>query len=171
MDVNETISNLKFIAALQSGDKINSIYLQRQPRGFFTSFKRTFLFGDNRQNMINFVRKTVTDALEILIACENTAAAATPMVERRAGGAFWGGKNVVSGIDAFNARNLRADIKRSKIGLSNLKETYSDDLKLNCTLDTILQQIDSILEFETPRMDESAAAPASKVPKSEKSVK
>ena len=41
--------------------------------------------------------------------------------------------------------NLINDLKNSKNGLSNLKETYSMDIKFTCDLDTLLQTIDAKL--------------------------
>jgi hypothetical protein len=37
------------------------------------------------------------------------------------------------------------DLKHSTKGIINLKNTYIDDLKLGCDLDTLLQEIDAFL--------------------------
>jgi hypothetical protein len=44
--------------------------------------------------------------------------------------------------------NLIVDLKNSKNGLNNLKETYTLDVKFVCDLDTLLQTIDAKLDGE-----------------------
>ena len=41
--------------------------------------------------------------------------------------------------------NLIDDLKKSKIGLANLKETYNTDVKFCCDIDTLIQMIDAKL--------------------------
>ena len=41
--------------------------------------------------------------------------------------------------------NLIKDLKASKQGLANLKETYCSDVKYNCDLDVLMQSIDTKL--------------------------
>ena len=42
-------------------------------------------------------------------------------------------------------KNLVEDLKNSKKGLMNLKETYNLDIKFCCDIDTLLQMIDAKL--------------------------
>jgi hypothetical protein len=44
--------------------------------------------------------------------------------------------------------NLISDLRNSKNGLNNLKETYNLDVKFVCDLDTLLQTIDAKLDGE-----------------------
>jgi hypothetical protein len=44
--------------------------------------------------------------------------------------------------------NIISDLKNSKNGLNNLKETYTLDIKFVCDLDTLLQTIDAKLDGE-----------------------
>ena len=39
--------------------------------------------------------------------------------------------------------NIISDLQNSKSGLNNLKETYTQDVKFVCDLDTLLQTIDA----------------------------
>ena len=50
--------------------------------------------------------------------------------------------------DQIMCANLITDLKNSKNGLSNLKETYTLDVKFVCDLDTLLQTIDAKLDGE-----------------------
>ena len=119
----EVISKLKFIGKIQKGDKINVKYMLVQPRGITTTVYRTLITPDNRGNTLNFVRNTINRSFEIISAYTSSAKRSQRHI----------GKNVL------------IDLKVSKNGLKNLKETYVDDIKFCCDMDTILQEIDAKL--------------------------
>jgi hypothetical protein len=123
--VKDVVSNLKFIGELNNGDKINTLSLSRQPPGFMTSIKRTLAGNDNRHNTLHFLQKTLYTAFEIIETTDSTSMRAS---------------------DKVVMRNLLKDVTKSKIGLSNLKETYASDLKFVCDIDTLIQFIDSKME-------------------------
>ena len=124
MDSNkEVISNLKFIGKLKKGDKINTKFMYVQPDGITTRISRTFINYDNRNNALHFVDKTVNDAIKLIELYSDS----NKMLEKKM------------------CRHLVDDLKASKVGLVNLKETYSEDLKFKCDMETILQSIDSKL--------------------------
>ena len=53
--------------------------------------------------------------------------------------------------DIMMCENLLKDLKSSKIGLSNLKDTYISDIKYGCDIETLIQTIDMKLDYyETP---------------------
>lgn len=123
MDINkETISRLKFIGKIQIGDKVNLRYMYIQPDGLLTQIYRSLL-QDNRTKTLLFLQDTVNKTFEILKCYEKTK------------------KN----SDKIMCLNLINDLKNSKNGLNNLKETYSIDIKFVCDIDTLLQSIDAKL--------------------------
>jgi len=122
----EVLSRLKFISKIQTGEKINLRYMYIQNDGLITQFFRT-LFPDNRIKTFAFVTETVNKSFEIL--------------------KFYGTSSKLS--EQIMCRNLIYDLKESKNGLVNLKETYNLDLKFGCDIQTLLQMIDAkLLEYE-----------------------
>ena len=123
------ISDLKFISQLEKGDKINTKFMYRQPDGFTTRIIRTFFNHDTRQNTLKFIQETIYSTFDILLYYERS--------------------NKPS--DRSTCINILSDLNKSKIGLNNLKETYSEDLKFKCDIDTILETIESKLKDIEPK--------------------
>lgn len=124
-DHRETLSRLKFIAKIQTGEKISLRYMHIQNDGLLTQLFRT-LFPDNRVKTFAFVTETINKSFEIL--------------------KFYGKSIKVS--EQIMCKNLISDLRESKNGLNNLKETYSLDLKFGCDIQTLLQMIDAkLLEY------------------------
>ena len=122
----EVLSRLKFISKIQTGEKINLRYMYIQNDGLITQFFRT-LFPDNRIKTFAFVTDTINKSFEIL--------------------KFYGTSTKLS--EQIMCKNLIYDLKESKNGLVNLKETYNLDLKFGCDIQTLLQMIDAkLLEYE-----------------------
>jgi hypothetical protein len=123
MDTFEIQSRLKFISNVQIGDKINVKFMIIQKDCFSTKLSRT-LYYENRITTLNFIRDNINRALEIITksCCQR---------------------------DKELTTNLVIDLKKSKIGIENLRQTYIDDVKFCCDLNTILQNIDiKVLECE-----------------------
>jgi hypothetical protein len=116
MDTFEIQSRLKFISKVQIGDKINVKFMIIQKDCFSTKLSRT-LYYENRITTLNFIRDNINRALEIITksCCQR---------------------------DKELTTNLVIDLKQSKIGIENLRQTYIDDVKFCCDLNTILQNID-----------------------------
>jgi hypothetical protein len=121
----ETISRLKFIGKIQIGDKVNLKSMYIQPDGLITQLFRS-INQDNRSKTLIFLQDTITKTFEILKFYEKSAKAS----------------------DQIMCTNLIVDLKNSKNGLNNLKETYTMDVKFVCDLDTLLQTIDAKLDGE-----------------------
>ena len=121
----ETISRLKFIGKLQIGDKVNLKSMYIQPDGLITQLLRS-INQDNRSKTLIFLQDTITKTFEILKFYEKSTKAS----------------------DQIMCSNLIVDLKNSKNGLNNLKETYTMDVKFVCDLDTLLQTIDAKLDGE-----------------------
>jgi hypothetical protein len=129
----EVISRLKFIGRLQKGEKINVKYMFVQPDGLITKFQRTILYQDNRQNTLSFLQNTISRAFEII----NSYSCSSKESQIRIG------SHVIS------------DLKKSKEGLANLKNTYLSDTKFICDIDTLVQEIDAkLLEVDTEEEEE-----------------
>lgn len=121
----ETISRLKFIGKIQIGDKVNLKSMYIQPDGLITQLLRS-INQDNRSKTLIFLQDTITKTFEILKFYEKSTKAS----------------------DQIMCSNLIIDLKNSKNGLNNLKETYTMDVKFVCDLDTLLQTIDAKLDGE-----------------------
>jgi hypothetical protein len=121
---DDNISKLKFIGKLKKGDKINIKYMVVQQNNLITKLNRTLYNVDNRTNTLNFISDTIKRGFEELLLHINN--------------------NTV--FDTNIANNIIADLDNCKIGLGNMKDTYSDDLMFCCKIDTTLQEIDARLE-------------------------
>ena len=129
----EVISRLKFIGKVQKGEKINVKYMFVQPEGIATRISRTLIHQDNRSNTLNFLRGTIARTFEII----STYTTSTKESHRHIS------------IHVIN------DLRQAKNGLNNLKDTYLDDIKFTCDIDTLLQEIDAKLAEIAPDVEES----------------
>ena len=118
----ETISRLKFIGKIQINEKIDLKTMSIMQDGIFTQLSRT-VFQDNRNKTLVFLQDTINKAFEI-IKC-------------------YGNSNKNS--DKLMCLNLIHDLKNSRNGFNNLKETYASDIKFCCDIDVFLQMIDAKL--------------------------
>ena len=119
----EVISRLKFIGKIQKGEKINVKYMYVQPEGLITKISRTLINQCNRHSCLIFLKNTIIRSFEL-----------------------------VSTYKSYNKEcyhimriNILKDLKASKQGILNLKETYKDDLKISCDFDTLIEDLDSKL--------------------------
>ena len=128
----EFISRLKFIGKVQKGEKINVKYMFVQPEGIATRISRTLIHQDNRSNTLNFLRGTIARTFEII----STYTTSTKESHRHIS------------IHVIN------DLRQAKNGLNNLKDTYLDDIKFTCDIDTLLQEIDAKLVEIAPDVEE-----------------
>ena len=118
----ETISRLKFIGKIQINDKIDLKNMSITQDGILTQLTRT-VFQDNRGKTLVFLQDTVNKAFEILKCYEKSD------------------KN----SDKLMCLNLINDLKNTRNGFNNLKETYNTDVKFCCDIDVFLQMIDAKL--------------------------
>ena len=133
----ETISRLKFIGKIQIGDKVNIKSMFIQPDGLITQLLRS-LNQDNRSKTLIFLQDTINKTFEILKCYEKTGNIAEQIM----------------------CKNLVNDLKNSKAGLQNLKETYYLDMKFICDIDTLIQTIDAkLLDISTNSLFEIPPPP------------
>lgn len=125
MDINankDLISKLKFIGKIQIGDKVSVKNMAIQPDGYFTQFSRSIL-QDNRNKTLVFLQDTFFKTFELLRCYEKSKKKSDKLI----------------------CINIINDLKSSKNGLLNLKETYIDDIKFSCDIDVLIQIIDAKL--------------------------
>lgn len=122
----EVIANLKFISMIKKNEKINTKFMYVQKDGILTRLSRTFLNPDNRYNTLTFVERTINNAFKILEKYSNS--------NKR--------------IDKKCMENLTKDLLNSRIGLSNIQQTYESDLKFNCDITTLIELIENRLSNE-----------------------
>lgn len=119
----DVVSKLKFIGLINKGDKLNVKNFTVQPDNVITKINRSFINLDNRQNSLQFVETTVQKAFQIL---------KLSLVSDKIS-------------DKILCMNILQDIIKSKQGISNLCETYQNDVMITCNFATILQDIDARL--------------------------
>tara|TARA_Y100000389_G_scaffold193698_1_gene222755 strand:+ start:2474 stop:2947 length:474 start_codon:yes stop_codon:yes gene_type:complete len=115
----EIISRLKFIGKLQKGDKINTRKMFVQSEGIITKLVRTLIRQDNRLNTLSFVQETIRRSFDLLEIYHKSS----EMKFQRL------------------YQNMIKDLQDSVNGINNLKNTYCDDIKFCCDMDTLLQLI------------------------------
>jgi len=129
---SETISKLKLIGKLQNGDKLNTKYVFIQKDGFMTRLSRWLYWQDNRANTINFVRNTIYSTFTLIVTLKKT--------NKR--------------YDNLILLNIIEDLESAKLGMVNLKNTYADDLKFCCDIETLLEAVDVELSKHRPNDEE-----------------
>jgi hypothetical protein len=125
MDENQqnTITRLKFLGKVNKGEKINVKEMTLQSEGYVTALSRSVWCVDNRNNTISFIQNTVQAAFNLVQLLS---------------------KN--SGIsDHELAKTIIRDIISAKIGINNLKTTYSEDTFFCCSVDTYVETMNAKL--------------------------
>lgn len=123
----EIISRLKFIGRLNKNEKINTRFMYVQANNMTTTIIRTIFYQDNRYNTLNFIDDTINKIFGFIDSYKNSD------------------KNSAKAI----CKNIIIDLKQSKIGMCNLKDTYKLDIKFCCDIDTFMENIDTkLLELE-----------------------
>ena len=125
MDENQqnTITRLKFLAKVNKGEKINVREMTLQSEGYVTALSRSVWYVDNRNNTVSFIQNTIQAAFNLVQLLS---------------------KN--SGIsDNELAKTIVRDISLAKIGINNLKTTYSEDTFFCCSVDTYVETMNARL--------------------------
>jgi len=112
----ETISRLKFIGYVQNDEKINVNHLVRQSNNLYTKFSRSFVYPDNRENALVFIKDVITQTFEII-------------------------DSYISHENFTICKITITDLIKAKHGISNLKYTYGKETKFGCDLEVIIEQI------------------------------
>ena len=120
----EVVKFLKFLSKIQKGEKINIYGMFTQSEGIVTSFSRTFINRDNRQNTLNFIEKNINNGISLI----------DKYIES---------KNL---CEKLMAKNIFEDLVKSKNGIINTKTTYSADTMYCCTIDALIQTLDATIQ-------------------------
>ena len=121
---HETITRLKFLSKIRKGEKINVMANTLQPDSMLTSLSRALLNTDNRQNSLTYIQNSVNSGFQLF----TTYIRSERISEKKL------------------ASQIIKDIIDAKIGINNLKNTYSDDTMFCCSIDTYLQTIDAKID-------------------------
>jgi hypothetical protein len=114
----DTITKLKFITTLQSGQKIDVKNLQIETNNLFTPLKR-MIYGESRETTINFFNTVIERSFEIIQAYCNS--------EKKSEQIF--------------CSNIIFDLAKSIYGLQNIQKTYKEDNLFVCNIDTLIENI------------------------------
>lgn len=112
----EIFSRLKFIGHIQKDEKIDVRHVARQPDTLYTKVCRTFLYPDDRNKTLKFIKDVVSRSFEILEYYINH-------------------KNISM------CKSIVSDLLKAKEGILNLKYTYTEDTKFCCDMDVIFEFI------------------------------
>ena len=120
MDITmQTISRLKLLGTIKKGEKINTKSIAIQPDSFITSFSRTFIKQDNRNNTIAFIQETIQRSFDLITKYDKSDDETEQILKQK----------------------ILEDIGNAIHGLDRLKETYSEDNRIVCELETLLTLI------------------------------
>jgi hypothetical protein len=117
----DLIAKVKFLSQINSGDKIDVRYMQRQPKGIFQSFWRSIETLQDRRSTFNFVSETISDSISFIK------------------------NNLKEDSCKSIIDKLVVDLLKCEIGLNNLIQTYEDDLKFKCDIETVIEYIQNEL--------------------------
>ena len=118
----EIISKIKFIGKIQIGEKIDLKNMHLQSDGLYTQITRT-INQENRNKTLVFIQDTISKAFEIIKCYENS----------------------IKSADKIMCTNIVSDLRFSRNGLNNLKETYAYDIKFCCDIDVLIEMINAKL--------------------------
>lgn len=123
----ELLSKLKFLSKIQPSEKVSLRDMKMYPDDMITTLLRTVFRDNSRAKTLTFIQDTIDKAFEVI---NNYRKSDKPS-------------------DIIMVKNIIEDIRNSKLGLNNLKETYTDDRKFCCDIDIILECIDAkLIEFD-----------------------
>ena len=120
---DDIIPKLKFISRLNKGDKINVKNMYIQPNNFLNWINRSLFHIDDRSNTLIFVNSTVKRGFELLLQHIDST----------------------NPFDTILCQNLYNDLRNTKNGFLNLRETYIDDVMFTCRIDALVEETDAKL--------------------------
>lgn len=125
-DCKEVTAKLKFISRLNKGDKINvrNMFIQQQ-NSWLDKISRSIYHVDDRSNTLTFLTQTLTEAIELFYAFI---------------------QNTNDAYSQTQARNLITDVRSTKKGMINLKDTYADDVMFVCQIDALIDDTEAKLD-------------------------
>jgi predicted AAA+ superfamily ATPase len=119
----ELLAKLKFISKIQPSEKVSLREMKVYPDDMVTTLLRTIFRDNSRAKTLSFIQDTIDKAFEIIHNYKKS--------EKQS--------------DIIMVQHIVEDLRNSKNGLINLKETYVTDRKFCCDIDIILEGIDARL--------------------------
>jgi hypothetical protein len=118
---SKTVSQLKFIASIPEGKKIDTYGLTLHNDSWYTSIMRTvsLLNHDSKERSRDFIFKVFSRSIEIL----NSSIQGKKPSEREF------------------CRSLLKDIYGAQVGVINLTKTYKSDVRFACDIITMLEHL------------------------------
>lgn len=121
-DNSDIISQLKFISKIKPGEQINVDNLSICSRNVFSGIYRS-VYGESREKTFHYFSVTIRRAFEKIQAFSNTEKLSEKML-------------------CYNIiENLEACIE----GLENAKDTYKDDRRFVCDIETMIESVQAKL--------------------------
>lgn len=130
----DTTTRLKFIGKIQPGEKINTKhYLSIVRNDWVTSFLRKFYNFESRTQSVMFINESISQTFQLIEQIKLYIKSLPP------------NEYVVDTNNILS--NLFKDLVNSKIGITNIMQTYQDDKIIMCQLETIMENIDLFLQM------------------------
>lgn len=120
---SDIISQLKFIAKIKAGEQINVDNLSISNRNVFSGIYRA-MYGESRDKTFNYFTYTVKRAFEKVQAYMNSSRMSEKML----------------------CIQIIENLYNCTDGLKNIKDTYKDDRRFVCDIETLIENIQSKLE-------------------------
>lgn len=124
IDHKDITARLKFIGRLAKGDKINTKNLFVQQNNWFDKLSRSIYYIDDRGNTLVFLTDTLSKAFDLF---QFYHVSAEPFCQ-------------------IQARNIINDMRATKKGMMNLKDTYADDMMFMCKIDALIEETEAKLD-------------------------
>lgn len=127
----DILTKLKYIGNLPQGIKIDSYTLRYESNSIFSSIRRRFFTGDDRDNALNLFTRIINRSFEILNCC------------------FCNSSKM---YDKLRSSYILQDIVKSIDGLREFQKTYNDDAYFFCKIQITIESVMSrILEIKQTR--------------------
>lgn len=117
-DNAEIISQLKFISKIKPGEQVNVDNLSICSRNIFSGIYRS-VYGESREKTFHYFSVTIRRAFEKIQAYSNSEKISERMI----------------------CLNLIENLQTSMEGLENAKDTYKDDRRFVCDIETLIEGI------------------------------
>ena len=120
---DDIIPRIKFIGKIQKGEKINVKHMHIQQDSLINKLIRSFIHTDTRANTFTFINNSIKKGFEIM----NLHLESDKL------------------FDKSLCQNLINDLRQCKTGMTNVKDTYIEDLMFCCKMDALIEETDARL--------------------------
>jgi len=114
----DVIKKLKFIARIESGERINVSTVSTTSHNLFSSLYRS-IFKESRSKTFQFLNEVIDRSFELIVLYQESTKIS----------------------DRITCSQILEDLVNSVTGLRNLQVTYADDRNFYCDIDTLIGSI------------------------------